>query len=148
MKLSTKGRYASRAMLDLAIHFGEGPIMVKDIARRHHLSERYLEQLLLPLKAAGLVRGIRGAHGGFMLTRAPSEIKMLEILQIMEGSTAPVECVDNARVCTLSDKCVTRGVWVKLKKAIDGVLESITLEDLRAGNIKAEEVVISNEGCR
>ena len=148
MKLSTKGRYGTRLMLDLAIHYGQGRILLKDIARRHNISERYLEQLLIPLKAAGLVRGIRGAHGGFMLARAPSEIKLLEIVQVMEGSTAPVECVDDARVCNLSDRCVTRGVWVKMKKAIDGVLESTTLEDLKTENKKTEEVAVSGERCR
>ena len=130
MKLSTRGRYATRAMLDLALHFGEGPIMVKDIASRQEISGRYLEQLLAPLKVAGLVRSIRGAHGGFALARAPSEIRLKEIIQTMEGSTAPVECVDDARICPRSDLCVAREVWAEMKKATDRVLESITLQDL------------------
>ncbi len=130
MKLSTRGRYATRALLDLALHFGEGPVMVKDISRRQEISDRYLEQLLTPLKAAGLVRGIRGARGGFTLTRPPLEIRLIEIIQIMEGSTAPVECVDDAKFCSLSDLCVTRGVWAEMKRATDKVLESTTLQDL------------------
>jgi len=125
VKLSTKGRYASRAMLDLALHVGEGPIMVKDIARRHSLSERYLEQLLIPLKTAGLIRGIRGARGGFILAKPPSEIRMLDIIRIME-----------------------REVWKEMKEAIDNVLMSTTLEDLRAKHIKAEGTAISGEGCK
>jgi len=130
MKVSTKGRYAARAMLDLAQHFGEGPILVKDISRREEFSDRYLEQILTPLKVAGLVRVVRGARGGFSLARPPSEIKLLEIIQIVEGSTAPVDCVDDARVCSRSDFCVTREVWADMKAAIDTVLESITLQDL------------------
>ncbi len=130
MKVSTKGRYAARAMLDLAQHFGEGPILVKDISRREEFSDRYLEQILIPLKVAGLVRVVRGARGGFSLARPPSEIKLLEIIQIVEGSTAPVDCVDDARVCSRSDLCVTREVWAEMKVAIDTVLESITLQDL------------------
>ena len=148
MKLSTKGRYASRAMLDLSLHFGEGPIMVKDIARRHNLSERYLEQLLIPLKTAGLVRGIRGARGGFMLAKPPSEIRLLDIIRIMEGSTSPVECVDDERLCSASDKCATREVWKEMKEAIDNVLMATTLEDLKDNHIKAEGAGISGEGCR
>lgn len=128
--MSTKGRYAARAMLDLAQHFGEGPILVKDISRREEFSDRYLEQILTPLKVAGLVRVVRGARGGFSLARPPSEIKLLEIIQIVEGSTAPVDCVDDVRVCSRSDFCVTREVWAEMKAAIDTVLESITLQDL------------------
>jgi len=130
MKLSTKGRYAARAMLDLAQHLGQGPILVKDISRREEISGRYLEQILTPLKIAGLVRVIRGARGGFTLARLPSEITLIEIIQIMEGSTAPVECVDDAQICSRSDLCITREVWAEMKKAIDTVLESITLQDL------------------
>jgi len=148
VKLSTKGRYASRAMLDLALHEGEGPIMVKEIARRHSLSERYLEQLLIPLKTAGLIRGIRGARGGFILAKPPSEIRLLDIIRIMEGSTSPVECVDDERLCTVSGTCATREVWKEMKEAIDNVLMSTTLEDLRAKYIKAEGTAISGEGCK
>ena len=130
MKLSTKGRYATRAMLDLAQHFGEGPILVKDISKRQGISERYLEQILISLKTAGFVRGIRGARGGFVLLKSPSEIRLIDIVQTMEGSTAPVECVDDSSLCPQSDQCVTREVWAEVKGAIDKVLESTTLEDL------------------
>ena len=130
MKLSTKGRYATRAMLELAVHFGEGPIQVKEISRSQEISERYLEQIMIPLRVAGLVKVIRGSHGGFTLARPPSGISLIEILNIVEGSTAPVECVDDAKVCSRSRSCVTREVWEKLKKATDDVLESTTLQDL------------------
>ncbi len=130
MKLSTKGRYATRAMLDLALHSGESPILTKDISKREEISELYLKQLFIPLKAAGLVRAVRGARGGFILARPPSQIKLIEIIQIMEGSTAPVECVDDSGICSRSDLCITRGVWTEIKEAMDKVLESTTLQDL------------------
>ena len=130
MKLTTKGRYATRAMLDLALHRGEGAVLVRDIARRQEVSEKYLKQLLAPLKAAGLVRTIRGARGGLTLAKPPSEIKLIEIVQVMEGSMAPVECVDDARICSRSDSCVTCQVWTDMKEATDKVLESTNLQDL------------------
>jgi len=130
MRLSTKARYGTRAMLDLAINSGEGPVLVREIARRQGFSARYLEQLLLFLKIAGLVRATRGARGGFSLAKPPSEIKLSEIIQIMEGSMAPVECVDNAGVCSRADLCVTREIWGEMKQAMDRILESTTLQDL------------------
>jgi len=117
-------------MIDLALHSAEAPILVKDISRRQQISERYLEQLFTPLRAAGLVRATRGARGGFALAKSPSQIKLLEIINTMEGSTAPVECVDDAQFCSRSDSCPTRGVWTEMKRAADRVLESTTLEDL------------------
>ena len=145
MKLSTKGRYATRALLDLALHFGEGPVLVKDISKRQEVSDRYLEQILTPLKAAGLVRVIRGARGGFTLAKPPSEIRLIDIVQIMEGSTAPVECVDNAHYCSRSDSCVTREVWSELKRSIDGILESTTLQHLADRHLEAEQRVLNGK---
>jgi len=130
MKLSTKGRYAARAMLDLALHYGEGPILLKNIAKRQQISERYLEHLIVSLKVAGLVNSIRGARGGFTLAKPPSQIRLSEIIQTVEGSIAPVECVDDPKVCSLADLCVTRDIWAEMKKAMSGVLESTTLQDL------------------
>ena len=130
MKLSTKGRYAIRAMLDLALQKRENPTMIKEISKRQNISDLYLEQLFNRLKAAGLVRSTRGPRGGFTLTRAPSLITMRDVLQAMEGSTAPVECVDNAQICERSDNCVTRRLWSAIKLAMDEVLNSTTLKDL------------------
>jgi len=130
MKLSTKGRYGTRAMLDLALHYGQGPILLKDIARRQQISDRYLEQVIIPLKAAGLVTSMRGAHGGFALAKPPSEIRLNVIMQVMEGSIALVDCVDDPRACSRADSCATRDVWTEMEKAMSGVLESTTLEDL------------------
>lgn len=130
MKLSTKGRYAIRAMIDLALHASEEPVLIKDISEREEISKLYLKQLLIPLRVAGLVRTVRGANGGFILAKPPSQVKLIEIIRSVEGSTAPVGCVDDAGICRRSDMCVTRGVWVEMKEAIDKVLESITLQDL------------------
>ena len=130
MKLSTKGRYAMRAMVDLALHYGEGPILLKDIAKREHISERYLEQIILSLKAAGLVNSTRGARGGFILARPPSQIRLIEVMQVSEGSIAPVECVSAPEVCSHASLCVTRDIWSEMKRAMNGILESTTLQDL------------------
>jgi len=130
MKLSTKGSYSARAMVDLALHGGDGPVLIRDISERQKISKGYLEQLFIPLRAAGLVRGIRGAGGGFTLARPPEEIKLSEIIRATEGSTAPVACVDDRRLCQQSDVCMVRDVWVEMKRACDYVLESLTLQDM------------------
>ena len=130
MKVSTRGRYALRAMLDLSLHAGDGPVMVRDISRRQDISDLYLAQLLSRLKTAGLVRSIRGSKGGFLLTKPASQIRLIEIVEAMEGSSAPVECVEDAAVCSRGGACPARAVWVEMKKALDQVLESTTLHDL------------------
>jgi len=130
MKLSTKGRYGTRALLDLALHRGEEPVPLKDIAQRQDISLQYLEHLITPLIVAGLVRSSRGARGGVWLVRPPQEIKLSEVIQLLEGSIAPVECINNPESCPRSDLCVTRDVWSELERAMNGVLESTTLKDL------------------
>lgn len=130
MKLSTRGRYASRALLDLALHQGEKPVLLRDIARREQISLPYLERLIAPLIAGGMVRSTRGAKGGVWLAKSPKDIRLSEVIQLLEGSIAPVECVDNPEVCSRSESCVTRDIWCELKRAMNGVLESTTLSDL------------------
>jgi len=130
MRVSTKGRYGVRAMLDLALGFGKERILLRDIATRQEVSEKYLEHSMSSLRNAGLVRSIRGARGGYVLARPPSEIRLSEIMEVLEGSMAPVECVDDAEVCHRSNLCVTRDIWAKMKEAIDNILESTTLQDL------------------
>ena len=134
MKLSTKGRYSLRAMLDLAVHSGQGPIQIKDISARQQISARYLEQLFIPLRKAGLVRSLRGAGGGFTLAKPPSEMPLSEIIQVAEGSVAPVRCVDKPKLCPQSDVCITRHIWTEMGRAISKVLESTTLQDLVLGH--------------
>ena len=130
MIISTRGRYATMAMLDLARHYGESPVLVKDIARRQEISERYLEHLLISLKVAGMVRSTRGTHGGFTLSRPPSQIRLSEIIQVMEGSMAPTECVDEPEAYPGAASCAVRDIWLEVKRAMGGVLESVTLQDL------------------
>ena len=130
MKFSTRGRYAMRAMLDLALQSGDGPTMIKDISKRQGISHLYLEQLFNRLSSAGLVRSIRGPKGGFILTKPLSHIRVSDIMQVMEGSAAPVECVDNTMLCSRAGCCAARKVWIEVKEAMDEVLESITLQDL------------------
>ena len=119
-----------RAMLALAMNYGNGLILLKDIAGKEGISERYLEHLVLSLKAAGLVSSVRGSHGGFALTRPPSQIKLMDIMQVTEGSLSPVQCVTDPGTCEKSSVCVTRDIWVELKESMYKVLESQTLQDL------------------
>jgi len=120
-------------MLDLALQSKDEATLIKDISRRQDISELYLEQLFTPLKSAGFIRSIRGRNGGFLLAKSPSDIRFIDIVQTMDGSTAPVDCIDDASICSRSGFCLTREVWVEMKKAIDKVLESTTLEDLITG---------------
>ena len=130
MKLSTRGRYGTRALLDLALHEEGKPILLKDIAQRQQISLQYLEHVIAPLRAGGIVRSTRGARGGVSLAQPSEEIRLSKVIQLLEGSTAPVECISNPEICIRSKLCVTRDIWGELKQAIDGVLESITLQDL------------------
>lgn len=130
MKLSTRGRYGLRALLDLAVHQGEGMVLLKDIARRQEISLPYLEHLITPLIAGGLVKSTRGARGGVLLLKPPAEVKLTEVVQLLEGSIAPVDCVNDPRVCSRSASCVTRDIWMQIKDAIIQVLDSTTLQDL------------------
>ena len=139
MKLSTRGRYGTRALLELALHQGEGPILLKDIAQRQQISLRYLEHLITPLIAGGIVRSTRGARGGVLLAKLPEEIKLSEVIQLLEGSVAPAECVNNPGICNRSAFCVTRDVWSELKRVMNGVLESTTLQDLVERHKKKEQ---------
>jgi Rrf2 family transcriptional regulator, cysteine metabolism repressor len=127
MKLSTRGRYGVRIMLELALHFGEGPVLLKDIAERQAISEKYLWQLINPLKSMGLIKSIRGARGGYVLARDPAEINLREILRILEGSLCLVDCVDDPAACDRSESCITREIWSETSKNISQSLESMTL---------------------
>ena len=130
MKLSTRGQYGTRALLELALYEGKGPVQLKDIAQRQQISTMYLEHLITPLIAAGIVRSARGAKGGVWLARPAQEIKLSEVIQLLEGSVAPVDCLNDPKCCSRTELCVTRDIWQELKEAIDGVLESTTLKDL------------------
>jgi Rrf2 family protein len=116
--------------LDLAVHQGEGMVLLKDIARRQEVSLPYLEHLITPLIAGGLVKSTRGARGGVLLLKPPAEVKLTEVVQLLEGSIAPVDCVNDPRVCSRSASCVTRDIWMQIKDAMIQVLDSTTLQDL------------------
>ncbi len=130
MKLSTRGRYGTRAMLDLAFHNGEQIVLLKDIAKREEISARYLENIMRILVSSGLVTSVQGRNGGFSLAKKPSDIKLSQIIQAVEGSIAPVFCVDNPKLCKRTPICITRDIWEKLNKSMLEVLDSITLEDM------------------
>lgn len=129
MKLSTKGRYGVKAMVDLAINYGKEPISIKAISQRQHVSEYYLEQLFSPLRKSGLIKSIRGAQGGYVLKRDPKDIKVSEIMYILEGPIEISDCVDGSS-CNNIDCCATRLLWEKIKHSIDSVMESVTLQDI------------------
>jgi Rrf2 family transcriptional regulator, cysteine metabolism repressor len=130
MKLSTRGRYGTRALLDLALHQQDAPVALKDIAERQEISLPYLEHLVKPLIGGGIIRSVKGPKGGIALAKSPVDIKLSEIIQSLEGSTTPVECVDNPKLCNRSGECAARDVWEEVKNAMNGVLESITLQTL------------------
>lgn len=131
MKISTKGRYGLRLMLDLAVHSDEGLIPLKDISSRQEISEKYLEQIIMLLNRASLVRSVRGSQGGYTLARPAKNITVGDVLRTMEGSLSPVDCVDDDGInCDMSSFCVTKEVWRKIKEAIENVVDHITLEDL------------------
>ena len=130
MKLSTKARYGSRAMLELALNYERGPVSVKHIALHQRISSKYLEHLIASLKAAGLVKSVRGARGGYILARPPEKIKLSEVFEVLEGSATPVECVDSPESCFMKDICATRDIWVQIGETMMEILEHTTLQDL------------------
>jgi Rrf2 family protein len=130
MKMSTKGRYGLRVMLELALRHGSGPIMMSVIAQSQDISRKYIHSLLTSLKAAGLVRSVRGAGGGYVLATDPSKILLSDVVQALEGAFFPVDCVGDRSLCDRSDFCVTREVWSELGSAIEKVLSKMTLEQL------------------
>jgi len=130
MKLSTRGRYTTKAIVDLALNSADGPAMLKEIAERQGISQRYLGQLIIPLAEAGLVKGIRGRRGGYILAKPPGEITLSEVIRISEGGISFEECVDKPEICGKSDNCVIRDIWSETIEAVDKVLNSTTLQDL------------------
>jgi Rrf2 family protein len=130
MKLSTRGQYGTRALLDLALHDGQKLVLVKDIAARQQISPRYLEHLITRLIAGGLVRSTRGPKGGVILARPPEEIELSEVIQLLEGPIALVECINDPDICSRNGFCVTRDIWAELGEAINKILKSTTIQDL------------------
>ena len=130
MKLSTRSRYGVRLMLSLAVSDTGNPVLLKDIAASEGISEKYLSQIIIPLKGRGLVSAFRGAHGGYLLSRPASDIKLREIIEPLEGDLSLVECVGSPNICGRSVLCVTKEIWDKMSLLLADFLDSITLEDL------------------
>ena len=138
MKLSTKGRYGVRLMVHLAMHVGEGPVFLKDIARHQDISEKYLWQLIQPLKISGLVNSTRGAHGGYTLAKKPNEISLLQIIQVLEGPICIVDCVDHPDLCKRSGHCSARELWGEISGKISEILGRVSLDELAHKQQKRE----------
>lgn len=131
MKISTKGRYALRLMIDLAVNNNGNPVSIKDIAARQDISDKYLEQIIAALNKARFVKSSRGPQGGYKLTREPKDYTVGMILRLTEGSLAPVACLeDEVNTCDRQEGCATLKLWKKLDDAIKGVVDSVTLADL------------------
>ncbi|MBK5239933.1 Rrf2 family transcriptional regulator [Clostridium sp.] len=129
MKLSTKGRYGVKAMVDLAINYGEQPVSIKNISQRQNISEYYLEQLFSSLKKAKLIKSIRGAQGGYILNRAPEKITIQDVINVLEGPIEVSNCLEDG-ACNNIDCCATRLLWKKIQVSIDSVTSTITLKDI------------------
>jgi len=130
MKLSTRARYGTRALLDIALYWGGEAVLMKDIARRQCISLPYLQHLISPLVEGGIIKSTRGVGGGVWLAKSPEKIKLNEVVQLLEGSIAPAECINKPEVCSRAKLCATRDIWGELNRAIETVLESTTLQDL------------------
>ena len=146
MKISTKGRYALRLMLDLALNNTGEAVSLKDIARRQDISDKYLEQIISILNKAGYVRSIRGAQGGYMLRRPPKEYTVGMILRLTEGTLAPVSCLrEDQEPCEKSDSCCTLPIWKGLADLIDKYFDEMTLADVLQSKQEAEKKAAEKE---
>jgi Rrf2 family protein len=130
LRVSTKGDYGVRALVELAHHFGQGPVQSAEIASRQEVPEPYLDQLLTTLRRAGFIRSVRGPQGGHALIRDPGDVRLSEVMGALEGSLAPLACVDDPEACTKSGGCIQRDVWVRVRDATQEILDSVTIGDL------------------
>ncbi len=132
MHLSTKVRYAARAMIELTLNYKEEPVQLNDIACKQEISVKYLEQIMAPLRARGFVRTQKGSRGGYHLAVKPEDLTLYDIVESVEGSMAPAACIDDEESCNRANVCVTRSVWESIKNEVINVLKSKTLADLAA----------------
>lgn len=130
MKLSTRSRYGTRMLLDIILHGDDGPVRIGEISKRQGVSVKYLEKLIRPLKRANYIKSRRGPKGGHMLSRAPGDITVGEIVRLLEGEPALADCVKNIKTCRGANDCLMRGVWVEATKGMYSVLDNITFEQL------------------
>jgi len=131
MEISTQGRYGVRALIDLAVHAGTEAVSLRKISERQNISERYLEQIFADLKKAGLIRSVRGAHGGYLLNRPPEKISLADILNILEGKIAPEVQIQDDQSEEVVFKTVSQEIWQRLERGMHNLMESITLADLK-----------------
>ena len=130
MKISARTRYGTRLMLALALAYEKGPLFLRNIAEQEEISEKYLSQIIIPLKAKGLVISFRGASGGYSLSRPPTQIAIKEIVEVLEGGLHLLECIPNPKACRRLSICVTHKLWSELGENITNTLSSVTLQDL------------------
>ncbi len=130
MRLSTRVRYGVRLMLSLAESWGNGPVLLRDVARQEEISEKYLSLIVIPLRTKGLINSTRGAHGGYTLARPPEQITVEQILEAIEGKPSLVDCIANSARCSRADECVTRDVWAALGDTITQALDAVSLDRL------------------
>ena len=145
MRLSTRGRYGTRLMVDLAQHYANGPIPLAEIAKRQDLSAKYLEQLIILLKGAGLIRSARGRRGGYMLARNPEDINVGEIIETLVGRLALVDCVAEPELCERSPECPTRGIWVGMTDILKKQLFSVNLQDIVRKSAPLEDLLADSD---
>ena len=137
MKISTKGRYGLRTLMDIAVHQANGPVNLHDIAERQGISSKYLWQIVNLLKTAGLVRGMRGPKGGYVLLRTPEAISLLDVIQILEGPISLVECVDDPTYCSRVRNCVAHSVWSEVSQAVREALARVSLAEILRRHVAA-----------
>jgi Rrf2 family cysteine metabolism transcriptional repressor len=137
MKLSSRVRYGCRALVELAVRQNEGPVAIEALAQNTSVPEKYLAKIIQDLRRSGLIRSVRGPHGGYLLSGRPDEVTVLDVWEALEGPLCPVDCLENPQGCDLVDECVTREVWSRVRDAVSDVLRSVTLEEL-AGKHEAK----------
>lgn len=130
MKISTKGRYGLRILMDLAIHHSDKPRLIRDIAKSQQISEKYISRLVIALRKAGMIRSVRGVNGGFHLAMKPEDITLLDVIEVMEGPLSIVDCVSTPKRCNLSENCAPRKIWCKLNEDIRELMRGTTLADI------------------
>ena len=130
MKISTKGRYGTRALVELAMRNSNEPMLLRNIAKQQDISLAYLEHVISPLIAGGILRSTKGPKGGISLNKKPEDIKLSDVIRLLEGSVAPADCVDNPDVCERAESCAARDIWCELKQALENILSSTSIKDL------------------
>ncbi len=145
MKLSTRARYGVRLMVALAFNYDKGPVFLKDVAKVENISEKYLSLIVIPLRRIGLVNSIRGAHGGYLLAKDPSQITMKEIIDVLEGDCSLVDCVRNPSTCPRVPICASHDIWEIIGGKISETLNSVTLDMLvKMNQEKAQKTMMHN----